>query len=222
MSTVRVSPPLDTARAPGEAPPPGAASPKPSLVEQQSAIEAQQQALDHKPLVMLVQTLATTAVMVLIGALSVWAGIEWLVASLGPSAMMQTLSSEQKTASMYNTCVGQLIGEAAGFIGVFVVGAEVLPPFTTGQLLTWDRLAAVAIAFVLMIPVQTLLKAKHPPAGSVVLLVALGILPATWHTAWTLIVGIIMVTVFGEGARLLTTRVKHGPSAAKQTFAMKP
>jgi hypothetical protein len=221
MSTVRVSPPLDTAPVPGEAPPRGAASPTPSLVEQQSAIEAQQQALDRKPLVMLVQTLATAAVMALIGALSVWAGIAWLVASLGPSAMMQALSSEQRTASMYNTCLGQLIGEAAGFIGVFAVAAAA-PPLMSGHPLTWDRVAAVAIAFVLMVPTQILLKAKHPPGAAVALLLALGIEPATWHTAWVMIVGIIMVTLFGEVARILITRVKHGPSAARRMLATKP
>ncbi len=194
----------------------------PSLAEQQSAIEQKEQAAERRPPVIAAQTLGAVVVMALIGALSVWAGIPWLVASLGPSVLLQTLSPEQKTASMWDTCVGQLIGLAVGFAGVYAVGAQAVPALASGEHLTWLRVAAVAIAFVLLIPVQQAVKAKHPPAASAALLVALGIEPPTWHTAWVMVVGIVMVTVFGEGARVLVLRAKQGPAAVKQTLAQKP
>ena len=194
----------------------------PSLVEQQSAIEQQLQAAERRPPVIATQTLGAVVVMALIGALSVWAGEPWLAASLGPSVMMQTLSPEQKTASMWDTCVGQLVGMGVGFAGVYAVGAQAVPALTSGEHLTWIRVAAVAIAFVLLIPVQQALRAKHPPGGSTLLLVALGLVPPTWHTAWVMLVGIVMVTVFGEGARVMVLRVKQGPAAVKETLARKP
>lgn len=194
----------------------------PSLVEQQTAVEQAEQAAGRRLPVIAVETLGSIAVLALIGALSVWANEPWLVASLGPSVLMQTLSPEQKVASMWDTCAGQLVGLGVGFAGVYAVGAESVPALASGDPLTWARVAAVAVAFVLLIPLQHALKAKHPPAGSTALLVALGIEPPSWHTAWVMIVGIIMITVFGEGARIATLRVKEGPAATAKVLSQKP
>ena len=194
----------------------------PSLLEQQTAIEQRQQAAELKPSVIAAQTLSAVAVMVLIGALAVWAGEPWLGAALGSSVLLQTLEPDQKTATMWDTCVGQIIGLVAGFAGVYAVGADSVPAFTNGEPLVWARVAAVAVAFVLLVPIQQVLKAKHSPGGSMALLVTLGLEPPTWHALWVVIMGIIMVTVFGEGARLLVTRVAHGPEAAKEMLSKKP
>ncbi len=122
---------------------------------------------------------------------------------------------------MYDTCLGQLVGLGVGFAGVYAVGAQAVPALASGEPLTWIRVAAVAIAFVLLVPIQHLLKIKLPPAGSTALLVALGLNPPSWHAAWMMIVGIVMITVFGEGARALVMWAKQGPEAAK-TMAGKP
>lgn len=192
----------------------------PSLAEQQTAIERKEQVIESRPPVIAAQTLGTVAVLGLIGALSVWAGEPWLAASLGPSVLMQTLVPSQKSATMWDTFAGQLVGLGAGFAGVYAVGAQAVPVLASGEHLTWSRVAAVVIAFVLLVPAQHGLKVKHPPAGSTALLVALGLEPPSWHTAWVMIVGIIMVTVFGEGARALVLRAEQGPAAA--TLAQKP
>lgn len=154
------------------------------------------------------QTLGTVAVLALIGALSVWAGEPWLAASLGPSVLMQTLAPEQKAATMWHTSVGQLAGLALGFAAVYAVGAQAAPALASGEPLTWVRVAAVAVAFVPLVPAQHALKATHPPAGSAALLIALGLEPPSWHTAWVMMVGIAMVTLFGECARRAVLRLK--------------
>lgn len=185
-----------------------------TLAEKQTAIEQEEQAIESRPPVIAAQTLGSVAVMALIGALSVWANEPWLAASLGPSVLTQVLLSSQKSATMKDTFAGQLIGLGVGFAGVYAVGAESVPALASGEHLTWLRVAAVAIAFVLLVPIQHGLKVKHPPAGSTALLVALGLEPPSWHTVWVMIVGIVMITVFGEGARALVMRAKQGPAAA--------
>ncbi len=193
----------------------------PTLTEQQTALEQKEQKIESRAPVLAVETLSSAAVMALVGALSVWANEPWLAASLGPSVLTQVLVSNQKSATMYDTGLGQLIGLGVGFAGVYAVGAQAVPPLASGEHLTWIRVAAVVIAFVLLIPIQRLLKVKHPPAGSTALLVALGLEPPSWHTVWVMIVGIVMITVFGEGARALTVWAKQG-SAAAQTLTQKP
>lgn len=192
----------------------------PSLTEQQTALE-KEQVIESRPSVITAQTLSSVAVMALIGALSVWADEPWLVASLGPSVLTQAMLANQKSATMKDTCIGQLVGLGVGFAGVYAVGAEAVPALASGEPLTWIRVSAVVVAFVLLVPLQHALKVKHPPAGSTALLVALGLEPPSWHTVWVMIVGIVMITVFGEAARALVMRAKQGPSAA-MSLAQKP
>ena len=193
----------------------------PTLTEQQTALEHKEDAVESRPRVIAAQTLGSVAVLALIGALSVWANEPWLTASLGPSVMTQALLANTKSATMYDTFFGQLVGLGVGFAGLFAVGAQAVPALASGEHLTWIRVAAVVVAFVLLVPIQHLLKIKHPPAGATALLVALGFEPPSWHTVWVMIVGIVMITVFGEGARAWVMWAKQGPAAAK-TMAEKP
>ena len=193
----------------------------PSLTEQYTALEQKEQTVESRLPVIAAQILGTVAVMALIGALSIWAGEPWLAASLGPSVLTQTLNANQKSATLWDTCAGQMTGLGTGFAGVYAVGAQSVPAFASGEHLTWIRVAAVVVAFVPLIPIQRVLKIKHPPAGSTALLVALGFEPPSWHTGWVMVVGIIMVTVFGESARAVVMWTKQGP-AASEALARKP
>jgi len=193
----------------------------PTLTEQQTALEHKEDAVESRLGVVAAQTVGSVAVLALIGALSVWANEPWLTASLGPSVMTQALLANTKSATMYDTFLGQLVGLGVGFAGLYAVGAQGVPALASGEHLTWIRIAAVVIAFVLLVPFQHLLKIKHPPAGATALLVALGFEPPSWHTVWVMIVGIVMITVFGEAARALVMWAKQGPAAAK-TMAEKP
>lgn len=193
-----------------------------NLMQMQNTVEKTEEAIQRTPKVMATQTLSAVAVLAIIGALSVVSGLPWLAASLGPSVLTQTYSPEQKLATMRNTFLGQFIGLGAGFAGVYIVGAEAAAVLASGQPLVWARVAAVAVAFALIVPVQQAIKAKHPPAGSTALLLALGFEAPTLHTAWVMAVGITMVTVLGEVARLLVVRVSQGTAAVAETIKQKP
>ena len=194
----------------------------PNLMQMQKTVEETEDAIQRTPKVVATQTLCTIAVLALVGALSVLSGLPWLTATLGASLLTQTYSPEQKPATMRNTFVGQFIGLGVGFAAVYIVGAETAAALASGQPLEWIRVAAVAVAFVLLIPIQQAIRAKHPPAGATALLLTLGIVPPTLQTAWVMAGGIAMVTVFGEAARLLVVRVSQGTAAVVETVKQKP
>jgi hypothetical protein len=145
--------------------------------------------------------LACAAVLALIGAAAIWAGEPWLIASLGASALLQTLTPRQPAARPWNTAVGQFIGLGAGFAGVYAVGAAAAPEIAVGEPVTWIRIAAVALAIALTALVQQPLKAQNPAGGATSLLIALGEIAPTPHGAFLVSIGILLVTVIGEAAR---------------------
>ena len=57
----------------------------------------------------------------------------------------------------------------------------------------------------------SLLKASHPPAAATMLLVALGGFKPTWHTAATIVVGVLILATLGEGVRYLRPVVVAPP-----------
>ena len=147
------------------------------------------------------------AVMVVIAALSVWLGECWLVPSLGSAVFTQTLTPHQPGARPYGVGVGQLVGAAAGMVGVFVAGAGDVPAFM-GEHVAWARVLAVGVAVLLGAGVQAALDAKSPAGGATALVVALGAETASWSGAGRLVVGIALVTFLGEMVRQVMLRVK--------------
>jgi CBS-domain-containing membrane protein len=97
--------------------------------------------------------------------------------------------------------VGHLVGLAAGFVGVFVLGAYSDPVVLVRHQLTWGRAGAAVIALALTLLVALLLKASHPPAGATTLLVALGAFKIA--DILTVVAGVLIVAVAGELARRL-------------------
>jgi CBS-domain-containing membrane protein len=67
------------------------------------------------------------------------------------------------------------------------------------------RVWASAVAFLLTMLLGLLLKASHPPAGATTLMVTLGAIK-TPHDAINLLIGVLLLALFGEGARHLRSK----------------
>lgn len=136
-----------------------------------------------------------------IAALSVWAQEPWLAPSLGSAVFAQTLSPDQPSAKPYSVAVGQLLGAAAGFVGMFVADATTVPTFMGDHRLALARAGAVALALLLAAALQLACKATTPAGGATAVVVAIGAETANWSGALHLTIGILLVTALGEAAR---------------------
>ncbi|WP_419759104.1 HPP family protein [Acidisoma sp.] len=163
--------------------------------------------------------IAAAIVLCAIGALGIGATDAWLVPSLGSAIFVQVMTPKEPSASLWSTLLGQLVALPAGFIAVFVSGANAAPAFLSGHALEPSRLVAVAIAVILTILAQRALKATCPAGGAVALLVALGTTPPTWHGALLLGIGIVLVTILGEPCRMLILRQDKTPAKAEAKAA---
>lgn len=145
--------------------------------------------------------IAAVGILVVIGAVSVWAGHPWMVPSVGAAAFVQTMSPDIPSAKPWNTFMGQVVAIIGGFAGIYAIGAQHAATFASGQPLVWTRVAAVAVGIGCTVLLQHLLRAENPTGGATTLLIALGAEPPTWQGAAILLVGITLVTVLGESAR---------------------
>jgi CBS-domain-containing membrane protein len=62
---------------------------------------------------------------------------------------------------------------------------------------------AAVLAGVLNMVGILFLKASHPPSAATTLLVALGGFKTTWHNAFTITIGVLILAIFGEVLRFL-------------------
>ncbi|WP_428488318.1 HPP family protein [Rhodopila sp.] len=154
----------------------------------------------------LLPPLLIAVVLGIIGVISIWVQAPLLIPSLGSAIFLQTLTPEEPSARPWNTGVGQLVGAAAGFIGVFVAAAASTPHFMADDRLTFARVAAAVIAVLLSAAGQRVLKATSAAGGATALVVALGAETATEAGAIRLFFGILLVTAIGEAARQLILR----------------
>ena len=141
-------------------------------------------------------------ILIIIGALSVWAQQPCLVPSLASATLVQTITPNEPTARAWNTAVGQLAGVAGGFVGIFATGSNATPSFMDHHTLTLARAGAAGLAVVIASGLQLLLKAISPAGAATALVLALGAETATLAGAGRLIVGIFLVTLLGELSRL--------------------
>jgi len=152
--------------------------------------------------------IAAGAVVLLIGFLGALAGIPWLFASLGPSAVLQASMPMMRMSRPYNVAVGHLIALGTGFFAVYITGAVHAPPYTVLHPIVLTRVWAAGIAITLAVACELAAKAQHAPAASTSLLVALGIVTPSWRGAFVFVCGILLVTVLGEGVRRLSRSVR--------------
>jgi hypothetical protein len=156
--------------------------------------------------------IAAAAVLCAIGAIGIAAHDAYLAPSLGSAIFVQVMTPKEQSASFWNTFIGQLVALPAGFIAVYICGAESAPSFHAGHSLAADRLLASAIAVILTIIAQRALKAASPAGGAIALLLALGMTPPTWHGALLLGIGLVLVTIMGEPCRMLILRQDEAAS----------
>ena len=154
-------------------------------------------------------TLLIAAILGVIAAFAVWAQEPFLAPSLGSAVFTQLLHPNEKSAMPHAILVGQILGAASGFAGVFMAGAMVAPPFMGSHPLDWVRVPAIVIAGMLAAALQLVTGALTPAGGATALVVALGGESANWHGVVHLAVGLVLVTVLGEAARKVIVRQRR-------------
>jgi CBS-domain-containing membrane protein len=148
------------------------------------------------------------------GALGLVSGMFWLFPSLGPSYFMQVQTPQLKAAQPFNVVGGHLIGVGAGYLAVLALGGlSGIPSALSAHRLLTVHVVASGLAIGLMILVQLLAKAEHPPAAATVLLITLGGFRVAWPDLSWLLVGIAIMAITGEVARRwIVTRTKPEPA----------
>jgi CBS-domain-containing membrane protein len=76
------------------------------------------------------------------------------------------------------------------------------------------RVWAAGLSAVLTMLGLSLLEASHPPAAATMLLVALGGSDPSWHTAVTIVAGVLILALPGEGLRYLRREAVRAPPKA--------
>jgi CBS-domain-containing membrane protein len=149
----------------------------------------------------LIPSLAAAAVIAVIGLLGMAAGMPWLFPSLGPTIAIQAGFPQWPSAQPRKVFGGHLSGLAAGYVAVYVTGAVHAHSVTGADKLTMVRIMAASLAILLSMLLQHAVKARHPPAEATTLLIALGAMEPTIRSAFILFIGILLVTLLGEGVR---------------------
>ncbi len=142
--------------------------------------------------------LAAGALIIIVGALGIFAKQPLLFPSLGPTAFLQVEDPKLRIASFYNTVVGHIIGLCAGLIAMFLFHANRDPSPMAAGVLAPARILASALAVVLTIAFGILLKASHPPACATTLLFALGGFAPTLRVVVIVLAGVLLLGVVGE------------------------
>lgn len=130
----------------------------------------------------------------------------WLFSSLGPTAFQTTEYPELKSSRIYNVFVGHFIAIGMGFAALAIMGGWSAPAVASTHHLALMRVWTAVVAIALTLLGTMIVHASHPPAAATTLLVALGS-HQTARAALTLVIGIVIVGVLGEGIRLL--RLRH-------------
>lgn len=146
---------------------------------------------------------------VVLGAIAVFSVVAqeaWLAPSLASAVFSQMLHPDESGAEPVNIAVGQAIGIAAGFFGVWLAGATHAPSLTGDQNLVFGRALAVVIAVLVASTLQLASGKRTPAGGATALVAALGIETITFCGALRMCIGIVLVTVLGETARQLLLR----------------
>lgn len=147
--------------------------------------------------------LASGLLILAVGLSGVAGGQPWLFPSLGPTVFLLVENPQLPSARFYNIVVGHAIGFGAGCLAITILGAENAPSVLADHRLTLIRVWAALVAVVLNMLGVILARASHPPSAATTLLVALGGFKPTWQNALTVIIGVSIVAVLGEGLRFL-------------------
>jgi CBS domain-containing membrane protein len=137
------------------------------------------------------------------GLIALWTHHLILFASLGPTGVMAAQQPLLSSTKPYNCIAGHMIGLGSGFLAVWTLGIASQPSVFTAHAISGSRVCAAVMAIAIAILVESLLRARHPPAASTTLLAALGSLRLDWTYTWEVLAGVVAVTATGELLRML-------------------
>lgn len=132
-----------------------------------------------------------------------------LFPSLAPTAVLQAHAPAHPSSRFYNVVVSHVIGLAAAYGAVYLLGLAHAPSVFAVHAVSTARVAAATLAVGVGTLGEILLRATHAPAASTTLLVALGSFGATLRDAEDLVIGVLIVALVGEGARRLRLRAER-------------
>ena len=117
---------------------------------------------------------------------------------LGPTAFLFFYTPAAVPAAPRSAIIGHLSALAAGWAAVLAVGALFeLPTGDGGQiLLSWPRIAAVALSMGLASASMIVLRAPHPPAAGTALIVSMGLM-TEWTQSLALVAGLALLVTQG-------------------------
>ena len=113
----------------------------------------------------------------------VWTQQAWLAPSIAAAAFTQMFTPSQPSAKPYGIALGQIIGMASGFAGVFAAHASHAAKLMGDHDLSYGRVLAVVIAVAITATVQTTIEARSPAGGTTAIVVAIGAETANWAGA---------------------------------------
>jgi len=128
-----------------------------------------------------------------VGAVGVALKQPWVFPSLGPTVMVLAETPTQPAAHPRNVLSGHLVGIAAGYLSLLLLGLTDNPPVIQ-EGLTSTRVAAAVLSVALTALVLQAIRTPHPPAGATTLIVSLGLLktPASLRA---MVLSVILLTV---------------------------
>jgi hypothetical protein len=137
------------------------------------------------------------------GLAALVSGQPWLFPSLGPTAFLMAEEPHHQAARAYNVIVGQMLGVGMGLLSVWLLRASQAPAVTASGHVTIVRVWAAVLATILTSAALIVLRAKHPPAASTTLIVALGGFRSSVHDVVSILIGVLFIAVMGECFRYL-------------------
>jgi hypothetical protein len=153
--------------------------------------------------------LASGALVLAAGAMSLATGKPWLFAALGPTAVMIAQAPGHATTRLQSVVLGHAVALASAYVALLLCGVTGSASIGLSAAPSTARVWASVFAVVLTALVQPPLRAWHPPAAATALLVTLGTVRLSSRTALALLAGVLVVAVFGEWlqrVRLRATR----------------
>jgi hypothetical protein len=148
------------------------------------------------------------ALILAIGAVGVWSRQPLVFTSLGPTAYEQIETPERRSAEVYSVIVGHAVGLLSGLVAVGAASARSSPVVNQTHAMDVHRMAACAIAVLLTVLVNLLLRATQPAALSTTLLVALGGYQDLRGQA-AIVVGVLLLAILGEPLRRMRLRMRE-------------
>lgn len=134
----------------------------------------------------------TTAVL---AVLAHWTRSPLVFPSLGPTAFLLFHRPLAGAACPRNAIFGHLLGIAAGWLSLALLGLIDAPPILEVGV-AWPRIAAAALSVGLTSGLMILLNIPYPPAGATTLIVSLGLIHEPWQLP-LLMVGVGLLVVQG-------------------------